>query len=81
MQGPGFEPRPPPKKKIQYHDQRRQKTERMNKDESMNKLATPKLIAYNVKMPTNNMIKSKLPEYSCSRICNINTQIIDLMID
>jgi len=33
------------------------------KDESTNKLTTPKLIAYNGKMPTNDMIKSKSPEY------------------
>ena len=29
------------------------------KDRSANKLTTPKLIAYNDKMPTNNMAKSK----------------------
>jgi hypothetical protein len=31
------------------------------KVETANKLTTPKLIAYNDKMPTNNMIKSKSP--------------------
>jgi len=33
------------------------------KDESANKLTTLKLIAYNGKIPTNNLIKSKSPEY------------------
>jgi len=47
------------------------------KDESANKLTTPKLIAYNAKMPTNNMIKSKSPEYSCFRIYNVDVQMID----
>jgi len=47
------------------------------KGESANKLTTPKLIAYNDKMPTNNMINSKSPKYSCFRICNVNAQIID----
>jgi len=28
-------------------------------------------------MPTNNMIKSKSPEYSYFRICNIEAQIIE----
>jgi len=27
-------------------------------------------------MPTNNMIKSKLPKYPCFRICNVDAQII-----
>ncbi|KEH34506.1 hypothetical protein MTR_3g467540 [Medicago truncatula] len=34
------------------------------KDESANKLTSSKLIACNGKMPTNNMIKSKSPEYT-----------------
>ena len=46
------------------------------KGESANKLTTSKLITYNIKMPTNNMIKFRLPEYSCFLICNI-AQIID----
>ena len=33
--------------------------------ESANKLTTPKLITYNDKLPTNNMIKFKSTEYSC----------------
>ena len=45
--------------------------------ESAKKLTTSKLIAYNNKMPTNNMIKSKSPEYSCFWICNVDVQIID----
>ena len=47
------------------------------KDETANKLTASKLIAYNGKMPTNNMIKSKSPEYPCFQICNIDVQIID----
>ena len=47
------------------------------KDESANKLTTPKLIAYNGKMTTKSMMKSKSPEYSCFRICNVGVQIID----
>jgi len=47
------------------------------KGESANKLTTPKLIAYNDKMPTNNMLKSKSTEYSCFQICNVDAQIID----
>ena len=35
------------------------------KCESANKLTFPKLIAYNNKIPTNNVIKSKSPEYTC----------------
>jgi len=35
------------------------------KGESANKLTSPKLIACNNKVSTNNMIKSKSPEYSC----------------
>jgi len=46
------------------------------KDETASKLTTSKLIAYNGKMPTNNMIKSKSPEYPCFRICNVDVQII-----
>jgi len=41
------------------------------------KLASSKLIAYNIKMSTNNMTKSKWPEYTCFRICNVDAQIID----
>jgi len=40
--------------------------------ESVNKLTTLKLIAYNDKMPTDNMIKSKSPEYSYFQIYNVN---------
>jgi len=47
------------------------------KDEFVNKLTTPKLIAYSGKMPTNNMIKYKPPKYPYFRICNVDTQIID----
>ena len=47
------------------------------KGESAKKLTAPKLIAYSGKMPTNNMIKSKSPEYSCFWICNVDAQIID----
>ena len=51
------------------------------KGESANKLTTPKLIAYNGKMPTNNMIKSKSPEYPCFWICNVDAKIIDWICD
>jgi len=51
------------------------------KGESANKLTTPKLIAYNDKMPTNNMLKSKSTEYSCFQICNVDAQIIDWICD
>jgi len=44
--------------------------------ESAKKLTTPKLIAYNNKMSTNNMFKSKSPEYPCFWICNNDDQII-----
>ena len=47
------------------------------KGESANKLTKSKLITYNGKMPTNNMINLKSPKYSCFRICNVDTQIID----
>jgi len=47
------------------------------KGEFANKLTAPKLIAYNSNMPTNNMIKSKSPEYPCFWICNVDAQIID----
>jgi len=47
------------------------------KGKSPNKLTTPKFIAYNGKMPINNMIKSKSPEYSCFRMYNVDAQIID----
>jgi len=46
-------------------------------DESANKLTPQKLIAYNNKMPTNNMIKSKSPKLSCFRFYNVDAQIID----
>jgi len=49
------------------------------KDESANKLTAPKLIAYNGKMPTNNMIKSKSLKFLCFRICNVDAQINDLI--
>jgi len=42
------------------------------KGEYVNKLTAPKLIAYNDKMPTNNMIKYKSLKYSCFRICNVD---------
>jgi len=42
----------------------------------MNKFTAPKLIAYNGKMPINNMIKSKPSKYSYFRICNVDAQII-----
>jgi hypothetical protein len=44
---------------------------------SANKLIASKLIAYNSKIPTNNMIKSKSLEYPCFRIFNVDAQIID----
>jgi hypothetical protein len=43
----------------------------------MNKLTTSKLIAYNDKIPTNNIIKLKLPECPCFQIYNVDAQIID----
>jgi len=46
-------------------------------DESANKLTSPMLIAYNDKMHTNNMIKSKSPKYPCFQVNNIDIQIID----
>jgi len=46
------------------------------KGEFANKLATPKLIAYNGEMTTNNMINSKLLKYLWFRICNVDAQII-----
>jgi hypothetical protein len=45
--------------------------------ESANKLTTPKLIAYNGKMPTNNKIKPKSSEHPCFWICNVDAHIID----
>ena len=42
------------------------------KGEFANKLITLKLIAYNDNIPTNNMIKSKSPEYRCFKICNVD---------
>jgi len=50
------------------------------KGESVNKLTTSKLIAYNDKMPTNNMIKSKSPKYPCFRICNVNAKIYNWLM-
>jgi len=50
-------------------------------DESAKKLTSPKLIAYNDKMPTNNMIKSKSPEHLCFWIYNVGIQIIDWIYD
>jgi len=47
------------------------------KGESANKLTSPKLIAYNDKMHTYNMIKSKSAKYSCFRIYNVDAQIIN----
>jgi len=47
------------------------------KDGTANILTSSKLIAYNDKMPTNNMIKSKSLEYPCFWICNVDVQIID----
>ena len=47
------------------------------KGESKNKLTTPKLIACNDKMPTNNMINFKSPEYPCFWICKVDVKIID----
>ena len=44
------------------------------KGESANKLTAPKLIVYNDKMPTYNMIKCKSPEYPCFWICNVDAQ-------
>jgi len=41
------------------------------------KLTALKLIAYNGKMPTNNMIKPKSSKYSYFWICNVDAQIID----
>ena len=49
------------------------------KGEFVNKHTTPKLIAYNGKMPTNNMIKCKSWEYPCFQIRNVDVQIIDWM--
>jgi hypothetical protein len=47
------------------------------KGESANKLTTLKLIAYNGKMPTNNMIKFKSLKYPCFQICNVDAKIIN----
>ena len=58
---------------IKYHVQHRYKC----KGKSLNKLTTPKLIVYNDKMPTNNIINSKSSKYSCFQICNFDAQIID----
>jgi len=46
------------------------------KGKSANKLTTLKLITYNGKMPTINMINSKSPKYMWFRICNVYAQII-----
>ena len=40
--------------------------------ESANKLTAPKLITYNDKMPTNNMINYKSLKYTCFRIINVD---------
>jgi len=45
-------------------------------DKSMNKLIAFKLITYNEKILTNNMIKSKCTKYSCLYIGNVDIQII-----
>ena len=46
-------------------------------DEYANKFTIRKLITCNDKMLTNSMIKSKSLKYSCFRICNVETQVID----
>jgi len=51
--------------------------------ESVNKLTPPKLIAYNDKMPTNNMIKSKSPNTYASESATLTSKsltksVIDL---
>jgi hypothetical protein len=51
-------------------------------DESANKLTSSELIiAYNGKMPTNNMIKLRWSEYTCLWICKVDAQIVDWLID
>jgi len=47
------------------------------KGEFVNKLTTPKLIEYDGKMPTNNMINSKSQKYPWFLICIVDAQIID----
>jgi hypothetical protein len=51
--------------------------------EFANKFTTPKEIAYNGKMTTNNMIKSKSSEYPCFRISATLTpkSLTESMID
>lgn len=44
--------------------------------EYVNKLAVSKLIACNDKIFTNNMRKSKSPDYTCFGICNVDFQIV-----
>jgi len=44
-------------------------------------MTTFKLIAYNGKMPTNNMIKFKSPKYKCFWIFNVDAQIINWICD
>jgi len=52
------------------------------KDETANKLTASKLIAYNGKMPTNNMIKSKSPEYHASGSATLTSKsLIESVID
>jgi len=51
------------------------------KSKFASKLTTFKLITYNGKIPTNNMIKSKSQEYSWFRICNVDVHIIDWKSD
>jgi len=51
------------------------------KGESANKPTTSKLIAYNDKMSTNNMIKYKSLEYPCFWICNVDAQIMGWICD
>ena len=47
------------------------------KDEFVNKLKALKLIAYNGKIPTNNMITSKSLKYPCFWTCNVDAHVID----
>jgi len=52
------------------------------KGESANNLTTPKLIAYNSKMPTNNMINSKSPNTHASGSAPLTPQsLIESVID
>jgi len=47
----------------------------------VNKFTAYKVISYNGKMSTNNMTKLKWLKYSCIRICNVDAQIIDWIVD